>query len=212
MLWIVKGLLVLAKTRRGRELLFAAGLTAIELAQSDRARKLYAKVPRQRAGVTRVSACARDLGNADEAVPRRSAEGVGPTLETAVTMPRNGESHGPERWASKRLNVFQLANAARRRLNADRRHESLNSCVCVPLLLCRFAPPEPWQPHRKCGDENQSGKPLHRESYVRTYTIGCLGQRAGMSPERMMPGEVRPWRSGRIYTGDPDQPIANLRV
>jgi hypothetical protein len=46
MLWIVKGLLVLAKTRRGRELLFAAGLTAIELAQSDRARKLYAKALR----------------------------------------------------------------------------------------------------------------------------------------------------------------------
>ena len=43
MLWIVKGLLILAKTRRGRELLFAAGLTAIELARGDRARKLYAK-------------------------------------------------------------------------------------------------------------------------------------------------------------------------
>jgi hypothetical protein len=43
MLWIVKGLLILAKTRRGRELLFAAGITAIELAQGDRARKLFAK-------------------------------------------------------------------------------------------------------------------------------------------------------------------------
>ena len=41
--WIVKGLLILAKTRKGRELLFAVGLTAIEVAQSDRARKLYAK-------------------------------------------------------------------------------------------------------------------------------------------------------------------------
>ena len=41
--WIVKGLFILAKTRRGRELLFAAGLAVIELAQSDRARKLYAK-------------------------------------------------------------------------------------------------------------------------------------------------------------------------
>jgi hypothetical protein len=43
MLWIVKGLLVLAKTRRGRKLLFAAALAANELAQGDRARKLYAK-------------------------------------------------------------------------------------------------------------------------------------------------------------------------
>lgn len=41
--WIVKGLLILAKTRRGRKLLFAVGLTAIDLAQSDRARRLYAK-------------------------------------------------------------------------------------------------------------------------------------------------------------------------
>jgi len=41
--WILKGLFILAKTRRGRKLLFAAGLAAIELGQSDRARKLYAK-------------------------------------------------------------------------------------------------------------------------------------------------------------------------
>ena len=41
--WILKALFILAKTRRGRKLLFAAGLAAIELAQSDRARKLYAK-------------------------------------------------------------------------------------------------------------------------------------------------------------------------
>lgn len=40
---IVKALLVLAKTRRGRKLLFFVGLTAIDLAQSERARKLYAK-------------------------------------------------------------------------------------------------------------------------------------------------------------------------
>jgi hypothetical protein len=44
--WIVKGLFIMAKTRRGRELLFAAGLAAIELAQGDRARKLYAKARR----------------------------------------------------------------------------------------------------------------------------------------------------------------------
>jgi hypothetical protein len=41
--WIVKGLFLLVKTRRGRELLVAAGLAAAELARSDRARKLYAK-------------------------------------------------------------------------------------------------------------------------------------------------------------------------
>jgi hypothetical protein len=39
--WIVKALLLLAKTRRGRKLLLAAGLGAVELAKSDRARKLY---------------------------------------------------------------------------------------------------------------------------------------------------------------------------
>jgi hypothetical protein len=42
-LWIVKGLFILAKTRRGRELLFAAGLSAVELAQGDRARKFYSR-------------------------------------------------------------------------------------------------------------------------------------------------------------------------
>jgi hypothetical protein len=41
--WIVKGLLLLAKSRRGRELLLAAGLGAIELARGERARKLYAR-------------------------------------------------------------------------------------------------------------------------------------------------------------------------
>jgi hypothetical protein len=41
---LLKALLVLAKSRRGRELLFAAGLAAGELARSDRARRLYAKV------------------------------------------------------------------------------------------------------------------------------------------------------------------------
>ena len=41
--WIVKGLLVLAKTRRGRELLFATTLGVMEIARSEPARKLYAK-------------------------------------------------------------------------------------------------------------------------------------------------------------------------
>jgi hypothetical protein len=43
---IVKALLVLVKTRRGRELLFAVGLGVFELARSDLARKLYAKARR----------------------------------------------------------------------------------------------------------------------------------------------------------------------
>ena len=41
--WLIKGLFILVKTRRGRELLFTAGLTAVELAQGEQARKLYAK-------------------------------------------------------------------------------------------------------------------------------------------------------------------------
>jgi hypothetical protein len=41
--WIIKALLILVKTRKGRELLFAVGLAATELAQGDRARKLYEK-------------------------------------------------------------------------------------------------------------------------------------------------------------------------
>ena len=41
--WIVKGLFVLAKSRRARKLVFVAGLGAVELAQSEQARKLYGK-------------------------------------------------------------------------------------------------------------------------------------------------------------------------
>ena len=40
--WLVKGLFVLARTRKGRKLLLAAGLGLLDLAQSDQARKLYA--------------------------------------------------------------------------------------------------------------------------------------------------------------------------
>ena len=40
--WIVKALFLLAKTRSGRKLVVAAGLGVIELAQSEKARKLYA--------------------------------------------------------------------------------------------------------------------------------------------------------------------------
>jgi hypothetical protein len=41
--WIIKALFILAKTRRGRRLLFTTAVVAIELARGDRARKLYAK-------------------------------------------------------------------------------------------------------------------------------------------------------------------------
>jgi hypothetical protein len=40
---ILKALFLVAKSRRGRKLLLTAGLGAVELAQSERARKLYAK-------------------------------------------------------------------------------------------------------------------------------------------------------------------------
>ena len=42
--WLVKVLLLALKTRRGRELLFAGGIGAIEFVRSERARSLYAKV------------------------------------------------------------------------------------------------------------------------------------------------------------------------
>jgi hypothetical protein len=44
--WVLKAILVLAKTRRGRKLLFAAGLAAAELAQGERAQKLYVEAQR----------------------------------------------------------------------------------------------------------------------------------------------------------------------
>ena len=40
--WLLKGLLLAAKSKKGRELLFAASLIAIETARSKRARKMYA--------------------------------------------------------------------------------------------------------------------------------------------------------------------------
>jgi hypothetical protein len=39
--WLLKGLFVLVKTRRGRKLLLTVGLGAVQVAQSDQARKLY---------------------------------------------------------------------------------------------------------------------------------------------------------------------------
>jgi hypothetical protein len=41
--WILKGLLLAMKSKRGRELLFAGALGAYELARSERAKKVYAK-------------------------------------------------------------------------------------------------------------------------------------------------------------------------
>jgi hypothetical protein len=41
--WILKALLFLGRTRRGRKLLFAGGLMVVELARREQAQKLYAK-------------------------------------------------------------------------------------------------------------------------------------------------------------------------
>lgn len=43
MLWLAKALFIVARSRRGRRLLIAAGVAAADLAQSERARNLYAK-------------------------------------------------------------------------------------------------------------------------------------------------------------------------
>ena len=51
--WILKGLFVLVRMRRGRKLLVAAGLGAADLARSDQAGKLYAHA---RAKVTGLAA------------------------------------------------------------------------------------------------------------------------------------------------------------
>jgi hypothetical protein len=41
--WILKALLLVAKSKRSRELLFTGTLAAVELAKSDRARIVYTK-------------------------------------------------------------------------------------------------------------------------------------------------------------------------
>ena len=43
MFWILKTLLFLGRSRRGRKLLFTGGLMVIELAQREEARRLFAK-------------------------------------------------------------------------------------------------------------------------------------------------------------------------
>jgi hypothetical protein len=55
--WLAKVLLLALKTKRGRELLFAGGIGALDIARSRRARELYARAwemaadprPRQKA-------------------------------------------------------------------------------------------------------------------------------------------------------------------
>jgi hypothetical protein len=55
--WLAKALLLALKTKRGRELLFAGGMGAVDIARSKRARELYARAwevaadprPRQKA-------------------------------------------------------------------------------------------------------------------------------------------------------------------
>jgi hypothetical protein len=66
--WILKGLFLLAKSRKGRELLFAAGLGIIELAQSDSARKMYAKARTSVNDQKVTQALARNLRNASRAI------------------------------------------------------------------------------------------------------------------------------------------------
>jgi hypothetical protein len=39
--WLLKALLLAARSKRGRELMFAGALAAVEFARSERARKLY---------------------------------------------------------------------------------------------------------------------------------------------------------------------------
>jgi hypothetical protein len=41
--WLVKALLLALKTKRGRELLLAGGIGAVDIARSKRARELYAR-------------------------------------------------------------------------------------------------------------------------------------------------------------------------
>jgi hypothetical protein len=64
--WLVKALLLVLKTKRGRELLFAGGLGAAEIARSERARRFYARAwdvaadPRPRRKAARLVRSAAD--------------------------------------------------------------------------------------------------------------------------------------------------------
>lgn len=66
--WVVKALLLALKTKRGRELLFAGGVGAVEVARSKRARELYA----------------RAWGAASDPRPRQKAAGLARNAVTRV--------------------------------------------------------------------------------------------------------------------------------
>jgi hypothetical protein len=81
MLWLIKGLLVAMKSRRGRRLVFLGVTGAVKLAQSERARVAYARAwsvatderPRRkaRAAARRVGAKVKRTRPAGKAAARR---------------------------------------------------------------------------------------------------------------------------------------------
>ena len=64
--WLAKVLLLALKTKRGRELLFAGGIGAVEIARSERAHRFYARAwevaadPRPRQKAARLARDAAD--------------------------------------------------------------------------------------------------------------------------------------------------------
>ena len=70
MLWLAKALFFVARSRRGRKLLIAAGVAAADLAQSERARQLYAKA------LSRVEE--HPVGQSVTRRARRAAQGIRP--------------------------------------------------------------------------------------------------------------------------------------
>jgi uncharacterized membrane protein len=64
--WLAKALLLALKTKRGRELLFAGAIGAVEIARSARARRFYARAwgvaadPRPRQKAVRLARNAAD--------------------------------------------------------------------------------------------------------------------------------------------------------
>jgi hypothetical protein len=73
--WLVKALLVVLKTRRGRELLFAGGIGALDMARSKRARELYARA-REAAADPRLRQEAAELVRDAAAAVKRQALAV----------------------------------------------------------------------------------------------------------------------------------------
>jgi hypothetical protein len=79
--WLAKALLLALKTKRGRELLFAFGLGAVEIARSDRARKLYG----------------RALEVAADIRPRQKVVGFARTAARRVSRPDRASETRPMR-------------------------------------------------------------------------------------------------------------------